>query len=153
MIIDDVHRGITKRQKRKRVGRGPGSGHGKTAGRGHKGFFSRSGASRRRGFAGGQMPLARIIAKRGFNNNQFAAKVLQINVSKLEAKFENGEMVNPETLAERGLAKGSFDLVKVLGDGELTKKLTVQAHRFSRSAEEKIRQAGGAVETLTSARV
>ncbi len=148
MILDDVHRGITKRQKRKRIGRGPGSGHGKTSGRGHKGYFSRSGASRRLGFAGGQMPLARTVAKRGFNNRQFADKVLAINVSKLEAKFENGETVSPETLAERGLAKGTFDSIKVLAGGELTKSLTVQAHRFSRTAEEKIRQAGGTVELL-----
>lgn len=149
MILDDVHRGITKRQKRKRIGRGPGSGHGKTAGRGHKGYGSRSGSSQRRGFAGGQMPLARVIAKRGFNNNEFAAKVLEINVSKLEAKFQNGETVSPQTLAERGLAKGAFDFIKVLGNGDLTKKLTVQAHRFSKSAEEKIRKAGGTVETVS----
>ena len=149
MILDDVHRGITKHRSRKRVGRGPGSGHGKTAGRGHKGFYSRRGASRRRGFAGGQMPLARVIAKRGFNNNQFADKVLAINVSKLESGFEHGDTVNPETLAARGLAKGSYDIIKVLGNGDLTKKLTVQAHRFSKSAQEKIQQAGGSVEVLT----
>lgn len=149
MILDDVHRGITKRKKRKRIGRGPGSGHGKTSGRGHKGAGSRSGTSSRRGFAGGQMPLARIIAKRGFNNAQFADKVLIINLSRLEAKFENGETVSPESLAERGLAKGAFDSIKILGDGELTKKLTVRAHRFSRSAEEKITKAGGAVESLS----
>lgn len=149
MILDDVHRGINKRRKRKRIGRGPGSGHGKTSGRGHKGYFSRSGAVRRRGFAGGQMPLARIIAKRGFNNNQFADKVLAINVSKLEAGFENGDTVNPDTLAARGFAKGSYDVIKVLGNGDLTKKLTVQAHRFSKSAQEKIQQAGGSVELLT----
>lgn len=149
MIIDDVHRGIQKNKKRKRVGRGPGSGHGKTAGRGHKGYFSRSGASRRVGFSGGQMPLARIIAKRGFNNNQFADKVLAINVSVLDAKFQDGDTVNPTTLAERGLAKAKFDSIKILGDGELTKKLTVQVHRVSKSAEEKIQKAGGTVETLT----
>ncbi len=149
MIIDDVHRGIEKNKKRKRIGRGPGSGHGKTSGRGHNGYFSRSGSSRRRGFAGGQMPLARVIAKRGFNNNEFADKVLAINVSTLDAKFQDGDVVNPQTLAERGLAKGAFDLVKVLGDGDLSKKLTVQVHRFSRSAEEKIQQAGGTVEILS----
>ena len=148
MIIDDVHRGIQKNKKRKRVGRGPGSGHGKTAGRGHKGFFSRSGASRRRGFSGGQMPLARIIAKRGFNNNQFGDKVLAINVSVLNAKFESGETVSPTTLAEKGLAKGTFDAIKILGNGDLSKKLTVQVHKLSRSAEEKIKQAGGTVEAL-----
>ncbi|MCA9074368.1 MAG: 50S ribosomal protein L15 [Planctomycetaceae bacterium] len=149
MIIDDVHRGIQKNKNRKRVGRGPGSGHGKTAGRGHKGFYSRRGASRRVGFSGGQMPLARIIAKRGFNNNQFADKVLAINVSVLDVKFQNGDTVNPTTLAERGLAKGKFDFIKILGDGELSKKLTVQVHRFSKSAEKKIQKAGGTAETLS----
>jgi large subunit ribosomal protein L15 len=149
MIIDDVHRGINKRKKRKRIGRGSGSGHGKTAGRGHKGYGSRSGSSRRRGFAGGQMPLQRIIAKRGFNNNQFAAKVLEINVSTLEARFAAGDTVNLESLKERGLAKGRFDVVKILGNGELTKKLTVSIARISQGAEEKIKQAGGTVERVS----
>ena len=146
MIIDDVHRGIQKRKKRKRIGRGPGSGHGKTAGRGHKGYGSRAGSSRRRGFAGGQMPLQRIIAKRGFNNNQFAAKVLEINVGTLEAKFADGDTVSAETLKEKGIAKGQFDVIKILGNGELTKKLTVQIARLSQGAEAKIQQAGGTVE-------
>ncbi len=148
MIIDDVNRGIHKHKKRKRVGRGPGSGHGKTCGRGHKGYGSRSGASRRRGFVGGQMPLFRLIAKRGFNNNAFADKVLAINVSVLNDKFDDGATVNPETLRACRLAQGRFDFIKILGDGELTKKLTVQAHRFSRSAEEKIQAAGGTVERI-----
>jgi large subunit ribosomal protein L15 len=148
MIIDDVHRGIHKRKKRKRIGRGPGSGHGKTAGRGHKGYGSRSGASRPRGFAGGQMPLQRVIAKRGFNNNQFAAKVLEINVWTLEAKYAAGETVNLQTLREKGLAKGQFDVVKILGNGELTKKLTVQVARISQGAEQKITEAGGTVERV-----
>lgn len=148
MIIDDVHRGIHKRKKRKRVGRGPGSGHGKTCGRGHKGEGSRSGHKRRRGFAGGSMPLARLIAKRGFSNNRFADKVLALNVSLLEERFDGGDEVSPETLAERGLAKGKFDAIKILGNGELTKKLTVKTHRFSRTAEEKITAAGGVVERL-----
>lgn len=148
MIISDVHQGITKHKSRKRVGRGIGSGHGKTSGRGHKGDGSRSGSRSRRGFAGGQMPLARLIAKRGFNNNQFAAKILEINVSLLESKFDSGAIVNPASLAERGLAKGRFDEIKILGNGELKKKLTVQAHRFSKSAEAKISAAGGKVEKL-----
>ncbi|MEZ6056413.1 MAG: 50S ribosomal protein L15 [Planctomycetaceae bacterium] len=148
MIIDDVHRGINKNKARKRVGRGPGSGHGKTSGRGHNGFGSRRGSSRRRGFSGGQMPLARLIAKRGFNNNQFATKVLEINVALLEEVFEDGAVVSVEALTERGLAKRRFDVVKVLGDGELTKKLTVVAHRFSQSAEAKIAKAGGTVERI-----
>ena len=145
MILDDVHRGIHKRKKRKRIGRGPGSGHGKTAGRGHKGYGSRAGASTRLGFEGGQMPLARRIAKRGFNNRQFATKVAIINVAALEGAFEDGATVDPESLMEKGLAKGRFDVIKILASGSLTKKLTVQAHRFSKAAEEKIAAAGGSV--------
>jgi large subunit ribosomal protein L15 len=148
MIISDVHQGISRTKRRKRIGRGIGSGHGKTSGRGHKGDGSRSGYRSRRGFAGGQMPLARLIAKRGFNNNQFAAKILEINVSLLESKFDNGATVNPQSLAECGLAKGRFDEIKILGNGELSKKLTVQAHRFSKGAEAKIAAAGGTVEKL-----
>ncbi len=148
MIIDDVHRGITKHKKRKRLGRGPGSGHGKTSGRGHKGAGSRRGFKTRLGFAGGQMPLFRLVAKRGFNNKAFAEDVLAINVRFLEERFSSGDTVNLETLKQKGLAKGSFDAIKILGDGELTKKLTVQAHRFSRGAEEKIQAAGGSVERI-----
>lgn len=145
MIINDVHQGIQKNKKRKRLGRGPGSGHGKTSGRGHKGAGSRRGYSSRLGFAGGQMPLFRLVAKRGFNNNAFAADVLAINLSTLEKHFESGAAVTPESLQEKGLAKGRFDFIKILGDGELTKKLTVSAHRFSKSAQEKIQSAGGSV--------
>lgn len=149
MIIDDVHRGIQKRRKRKRIGRGPGSGHGKTSGRGHKGYFSRAGSSRRTAFEGGQMPLARRIAKRGFNNKKFADKVYVVNLSLLEKIFESGATVDPQVLARKGVAKGKFDLIKVLGNGELTKPLTVKAHRFSKSAEEKIQAAGGTAEKIT----
>lgn len=148
MIIDDVHRGIQKNKKRKRLGRGPGSGHGKTSGRGHKGAGSRRGYSSRIGFAGGQMPLFRVVAKKGFNNAEFATRVLAINISTLQERFDNGAEVSPETLAAAGMAKGKFDVIKILGDGELTHKLTVKAHRFSRSAAEKIQAAGGTVETL-----
>lgn len=148
MIIDDVHRGIQKRKDRKRIGRGKGSGTGKTAGRGHKGAGARAGHSSRRGFQGGQMPLARLIAKRGFNNNAFATKVLEINVALLEQVFEKGDVVSLETLQERGLAKGKFDVIKILGNGDLSKKLTVVAHRFSQAAEEKITKAGGSVERV-----
>ncbi|WP_437186245.1 50S ribosomal protein L15 [Planctomicrobium sp. SH668] len=149
MIIDDVHRGIQKRKKRKRLGRGVGSGQGKTAGRGHKGAGSRRGYKSRTGFAGGQMPLFRRVAKRGFNNAAFADVVLAINLWTLEEHFQAGEEVSPETLAERGLAKGKFDLIKILGDGELTKKLVVKAQRLSKSAIEKIQAAGGSVELLS----
>ena len=151
MILDDVHRGIKKHKRRKRVGRGSGSGHGKTCGRGHNGYYSRSGSSRRLGFEGGQMPLARRIAKRGFNNKQFASVVTVVNVSQLEDVFSDGDVVNVTTLGERGLLRGKFDLVKILGNGELKKKLTVEAHRFSASAEKKISAAGGTVQRLSAA--
>ncbi len=148
MILDDVHRGIQRRRRRKRVGRGPGSGHGKTCGRGHKGYYSRSGSSRRMGYEGGQMPLARRMAKVGFNNRRFATRVAIVNVGALEKAFDSGATVDPETLAERGLAKGRYDVLKILGDGPLTKSLTVVAHRVSRAAEEKIKAAGGVVERI-----
>lgn len=148
MIIDDVHRGIKKNKKRKRIGRGPGSGHGKTSGRGHKGYFSRSGSSRRVGFEGGQMPIFRIIAKRGFNNRAFAPKVAIVNIAQLEAVFDAGSEVSVATLKEKGLISGRFDLVKILGNGDLSKKLTVAAHKFSASAEQKIAAAGGSVQRI-----
>lgn len=148
MILDDVHRGIRKRKTRKRVGRGPGSGHGKTAGRGHKGYGSRAGASRRRGFEGGQMPLFRRMAKRGFNNRAFADVIEIVNVATLEKIFETGDTVNLESLREKGLAKGRFDQLKILGQGELTKSLTVSAQRFSKSAIEKIEAAGGTADVI-----
>lgn len=148
MILDDVHRGITKHKTRKRVGRGVGSGHGKTSGRGHKGFFSRSGSSRRTGFEGGQTPLFRRVAKRGFNNNQFRLKVAVINLSTLEEIFESGAEVTPADLESRGLTNGKFDIIKILGNGDLTKKLTVKAHRFSESAKQKITGAGGTAEIV-----
>lgn len=149
MILDDVHRGIQKRKARKRVGRGPGSGHGKTSGRGHKGYYSRAGASRRLGFEGGQMPLARRVAKRGFNNKAFADVVAIVNLSALQQRFPEGGDVTPEKLVECDLVSGKFDAIKILGDGELTAKLTVTAHRFSKSAEEKIVAAGGSVNRIT----
>jgi large subunit ribosomal protein L15 len=148
MIIDDVHRGVHTHKARKRVGRGCGSGHGKTSGRGHKGQGSRRGASLRAVFAGGQMPLFRTLAKRGFNNRAFADRVFAINVSLLEERFAAGDVVSPESLRARGVVKANFDVLKILGNGELTKRLTVQAHKFSTSAEAKIKAAGGTAETL-----
>jgi large subunit ribosomal protein L15 len=144
MMIHDVHRGIRKNKKRKRIGRGPGSGHGKTASRGHKGQKSRAGWSRLATFQGGAMPLIRRVPKRGFNN-KFALKVVAVNVCDLDAAFSDGEEVSPETLRERDILKNRFDILKILGDGELTKKLTVTAHRFSKSAQEKIEKAGGSI--------
>jgi large subunit ribosomal protein L15 len=147
MNLNDVHRGIHKFKKRKRVGRGTGSGHGKTCGRGHKGQGSRAGFSQHPTFEGGQMPLVRRIPKRGFNN-KWAALVAIVNVSDLEAGFADGDEVTLATLKEKSLAKGKFDVLKVLGNGELTKKLKVSAHRFSKSAQEKIEKAGGEVVVL-----
>jgi len=148
MILDDVHRGITKHKARKRLGRGPGSGQGKTGGRGHKGFYSRSGSSSRAGHEGGQTPLFMRVAKRGFSNNFFRLKVAVINLSTLEEVFESGAVVTPEELVGRGLTNGKFDVIKILGSGELSKKLTVRAHRFSESARQKIAAAGGTAEVV-----
>jgi len=134
---------------RKRVGRGPGSGTGKTAGRGHKGQKSRSGYSRRFGFEGGQMPLVRRIPKRGFKN-RFRVECQVVNVRDLEKTFSDGETVSPDVLAERGLIRRDERPVKVLGSGELSTKLTVQAHRFSVSAREIIEKAGGSCEVVGS---
>lgn len=142
MIINDIHRGIRKNKKRRRIGRGIGSGHGKTAGRGHKGQGSRAGFSNHPTFQGGAMPLVRRIPKRGFNN-RWALRVAVVNLGQIDKAFEVGEEVTLEALTTRNLAKGHFDLLKVLGDGELTKKLSITAHRFSRTAVHKIEKAGG----------
>jgi large subunit ribosomal protein L15 len=153
VIINDVHVGIEPRRPRKRVGRGTGSGTGKTSGRGHKGFFSRSGSSRRRGFHGGQMPLFRRVAKRGFNNKQFAVDVAVVNVGELNDSFDAGVEITPSMLAEKGLIRSKFDQLKVLGDGELSKKFKITAHRFSSSAEQKISAAGGSFERIPTGAV
>lgn len=147
MILNDVHRGVTRHKKRKRLGRGPGSGHGKTAGRGHKGQGSRAGSSSHPTFQGGTMPLVRRVPKRGFNN-RWGKSVNVVNVGQIDAAYAAGEEVNLETLAAKNLAKGRFDLLKILGDGELTKKLKISAHRFSKTALEKIEKAGGEVVIL-----
>ncbi len=147
MNLDDVHRGINKFKKRKRLGRGPGSGHGKTCGRGHKGQRSRAGYSVHPTFEGGQMPLVRRIPKRGFNN-RWAQTVAIVNLGDLQQRFDDGAEVTPETLKKKNLAKGRYDVLKVLAEGPLTKKLKVSAHRFSRQAVEKIQQAGGEVVVL-----
>ena len=144
MILNDVHRGINKNRKRKRIGRGPGSGHCKTSGRGHKGQGSRAGSSQLVTFQGGAMPLVRRVPKRGFNN-RWSLRVAVVNVGDLESSFEAGEDVTLEALAARNLARGRFDVFKVLGGGELSKKLKVSAHRFSKTAQEKIEKAGGEV--------
>lgn len=131
----------------KRVGRGHGSGNGKTAGKGHKGQNARSGGGVRPGFEGGQMPLQRRIPKRGFNN-VFAKEFAAVNVSELEKRFESGAVVDAQTLIESGAIKKALDGVKILGNGELTKSLTVKAVKFTAAAQEKIEKAGGKAEVV-----
>ena len=134
--------------KKKRVGRGPGSGLGKTAGRGNKGQKSRSGYSGKVGFEGGQMPLQRRLPKRGFTNI-FKKQWIEVTLATLENSFEAGDSITPETMHDRGvIAKGKRDVV-VLGTGELTKALTVSAHRFTKGARQKIEAAGGTVNVIT----
>jgi large subunit ribosomal protein L15 len=144
MQLHDVDQGIHKRKKRKRVGRGIGSGHGKTASKGHKGHSSRQGFKYGALFEGGQMPLARRVPKRGFFNGAFKKDFAIVNLSALDACYEAGAVIDEEALRARGLVKGRHDDgVKILGDGEVTKAFTVSAHKFSKSAVEKITAAGG----------
>lgn len=135
------------KHRTKRLGCGESSGHGKTSGRGGKGQTARSGGSIRLGFEGGQMPLLRRIPKRGFNNRAFRDEIATVNVEQLNV-FDNGSTVTPESLVERGVLHKTLDGVKILGDGELKKKLTVKAQAFSGSAREKITKAGGQCEEL-----
>jgi large subunit ribosomal protein L15 len=137
-------------RKKKRVGRGPGSGTGKTAGRGENGQKSRSGYSRKVGFEGGQMPLHRRVPKRGFTNAPFRKEFAEVNLGRLEV-FEEGTIVTPEVLVKWGIVKRVRDGVKILGKGDLTKALTVHAHRFSAKAKERIAGVGGKVEVLERA--
>jgi len=148
MELHDLHPAPGAKRPRKRVGRGPGSGHGKTAGRGHKGQRSRSGFSRRYGFEGGQMPLVRRIPKRGFTNI-FRVEFQVVNLRDLERVFADGDTVSPKEMIDKGLVRGGKRLVKVLADGELSKKLTVRAHKFSASARVGIEKAGGSCEVVT----
>ena len=135
---------------KKRVGRGPGSGNGTQAGRGHKGAKSRSGFKFKRGFEGGQMPLHRRIPKRGFHNG-FRTEYAVVNLDTLAERFDGGSVITPELLRERGLIHSSRQLIKVLARGDINKKLTVRAHKFSGKAAEKIAAAGGATEVLGGA--
>jgi large subunit ribosomal protein L15 len=133
-------------RERKRVGRGPGSGLGKTSGRGEKGQKSRSGYARKPGFEGGQMPLHRRVPKRGFHN-PFRKEYAEVNLGRLEV-FEAGSIVTPEVLQKRGLVRRTLDGVKILAKGDLTKALTVRAHKFSAKAQERIAGLGGKAEVL-----
>ena len=132
---------------RKRVGRGPGSGSGKTSGKGHKGQNARSGGGVRPGFEGGQLPLYRRLSKRGFNNYNFQTTYATVNVGDLE-RFEEGTVVTKELLIEVGLVTKELDGIKILGNGELTKKLTVKANKFSSTAKTKIENVGGTIEVI-----
>lgn len=133
--------------KKKRLGTGQGSGHGQTCTRGQKGQLARSGEPKRVDFAGGQMPLLRRIPKRGFNNTAFRKEYEEINVSTLEKYFNDGDQITPELLREKGIVKRNLP-VKILGDGEIKKKLIVSANAFSKSAKEKIEKAGGRAVTI-----
>ena len=135
------------KHRTKRLGQGESSGHGKTSGRGGKGQTARSGSSIRIGFEGGQMPLIRRIPKRGFNNARFATRFIAVNVGELD-QFDNGARVDETALRAVGLANGRADGIKILGDGELSKKLTVSAHAFSVSARTKIEAKGGVCEVV-----
>ena len=147
MKLHDVQPKAGSKQPRKRIGRGHGSGTGKTSGRGHKGAKSRSGYKHKAAFEGGQMPLVRRIPKRGFSNYHFRKHWAEVNLNQL-ARFEAGSTVDPEALAAAGRVKGKYDGIVILGRGEVEGSLTVKAHRFSKSAAEKIEAAGGTVEVI-----
>ncbi|OHB64944.1 MAG: 50S ribosomal protein L15 [Planctomycetes bacterium RBG_13_62_9] len=142
MLSHEITCVVGKHKARKRVGRGRGTGQGGTAGRGTKGSRSRAGAFRFSLYEGGQTPMFRHLPKRGFNNKEFATRFMVVNVSQLE-RFEDGAQVGVEQLSQAGLIPGVANKVKILGDGELTKRLQVVAHRFSKSAEQKIVDCGG----------
>ena len=146
MKLHELHPAEGSTAAQKRLGRGNGSGLGKTSGKGHKGAKARSGGGKRPGFEGGQMPLYRRVPKRGFNN-VFGTEYAEVNVERLEV-FEDGDVVNAKALLEKKIIRKELDGIKVLGGGELTKKLTVQAAKFSASAKEKIEAVGGKAEVI-----
>ena len=148
MNLNEILSAAGKSKSRKRVGRGTGSGHGKTSGRGHKGLGSRSGSGKRLGYEGGQNPVIARMPKSGFNNANFRKDYQIVNLSQLETCFEAGSKVDAESLVEARLIDDSAKPVKVLGNGAVTKKLTVMATKFSVSAAEKIAAAGGSAETV-----
>ncbi len=145
MRLHDLKPNPGAKHRKKRLGNGESSGLGKTCGKGHKGQKSRSGASIRPGFEGGQMPLHRRLPKKGFNNARFTTTYAPINVSTLNERFEDGATVNDESLIAAGLLSGQYDGVKILGNGDISKKLTVDVAAVSASAKEKIEKAGGSV--------
>jgi len=147
MKLHELERNPGAKQERRRVGRGMGSGLGKTSGRGEKGQKARSGVSIPASFEGGQLPLYRRLPKRGFSNSDFKIRYATINVSDLNI-FDDGTVVTPELLKEKGILKKQLAGVKVLGNGELKKKLTVKANKFSKSAIEKLEKSGSSVEVI-----
>jgi len=149
MRLHDLKPRPGSRHRRKRLGQGESSGHGKTSGRGGKGQTARSGSSIRIGFEGGQMPLIRRMPKRGFNNKQFANRYIPVNLEALN-RFDDGATVDESALRNLGLASGTGRWIKILGTGELTRKLTVSAHAFSGSARSKIEKLGGACQVMKS---
>ena len=147
MRLNELRPAKGARKKEKRIGRGPGSGHGKTSTKGHKGQLARAGGGKGPGFEGGQMPLIRRIPKRGFHNI-FRIEYTVVNL-KMLTRFEGQEDITPQRLREAGLVKSRNARIKILGEGELTRPLVIQAHRFSQSAIVKIQKAGGKAEVLT----
>ena len=147
MLNHEITSIVGKHKRRRRVGRGPGSGHGKTCGRGHKGAGSRAGSTSISLYEGGQMPLFRRLPKRGFNNYKFAKRCEIVNVCQLE-QFEDGAIIGVEQLSGAGLIDSIKSRVKILGKGDLTKKLQVTAHKFSKNAEQKIAASGGVVKMI-----
>jgi large subunit ribosomal protein L15 len=152
MRLHDLKPRPGAKHRRKRLGKGESSGHGKTSGRGGKGQTARSGSSIRIGFEGGQMPLIRRIPKRGFNNKRHGTVYIPVNLESLNA-FEDGARVDGAALRSLGLANGPGDGIKILGAGDLTRKLSVSAHAFSASAKAKIEAKGGTCEVITSKKV
>jgi len=150
LSLNNLHPAEGSTHKKKRVGRGPGSGLGKTAGRGHKGQKSRSGYSSKAGFEGGQMPLQRRLPKRGFTNI-FKKQWIEISLGKIEENFAAGDEVTPELLHERGLIKKAKHDLVILGTGDISKSLNVSAHRFTKTAREKIEKAGGSATVIVKA--
>jgi large subunit ribosomal protein L15 len=150
LTLNNLHPAKGSTHKKKRVGRGPGSGLGKTSGRGHKGQKSRSGYSSRPGFEGGQMPLQRRLPKRGFTNI-FKKEWLEISLAKIEENFNAGDVVTPEILHERGLIKKAKHDLVILGNGDVTKSFNISAHRFTKTAKEKIEKAGGTATAIVKA--
>lgn len=147
LSLNNLHPAKGSTHKKKRVGRGPGSGLGKTAGRGHKGQKSRSGYSSRPGFEGGQMPLQRRLPKRGFTNI-FKKEWIEISLAKIEESFKAGDEITPDILHERGLIKKAKHDLVILGTGDVTKSLNVSAHRFTKTAKDKIEKAGGTAHVI-----